>query len=302
MSKKILVTGGSGQVGQALARLAADFDGLELVMPRRRDLDLSDPESIAEYFESRAETGQGFAAVISAGAYTAVDKAETDVVAAWAVNALGPAALGVATAKAGIPIVHLSTDYVFDGTGAGYYAEDAAVAPIGVYGASKEGGEQAVRTTNARHVILRTAWVVSPFGANFVKTMLRLGADRPQLRVVGDQIGCPTSALDIAATLLGIVDQLVDDGARAFGTHHFVNAGEASWHALAEAVFDRAATHGRPRPVVEAITTADYPTPARRPANSRLSTERLQKSFGIAPRPWRVAIDEIVDELTGDKA
>ena len=236
-------------------------------------------------------------AVVSAGAYTAVDRAESEVVAAWTVNALAPAALATATREAGIPLVHVSTDYVFDGTKPEPYVEDDPVAPLGAYGASKEGGEQAVRTTNPAHVILRTAWVVSADGANFVKTMLRLGADRPELRVVADQLGCPTSATDIAQAILAILDRLAgDDG--PFGTYHFVNGGEATWHELAEAVFDRAAAHGRPRPKVYPITTADYPTPATRPANSRLATGKIEAAFGIAPRPWRTAIDEIVDRLT----
>jgi dTDP-4-dehydrorhamnose reductase len=284
----VLVTGGSGQVGSALGRLAA---GVELVTPTRAELDLADSGAIAALVASRP-----WDAVVSAGAYTAVDKAESDVVAAWAVNALAPAALAAATAQAGIPLIHVSTDYVFDGSKPDFYVEDDPVAPIGVYGASKEGGEQAVRTANPRHIILRTAWVVSPDGANFVKTMLRLGADRPELRVVGDQHGCPTSAEDIARTILAILGRIRGDET-SWGTYHFVNAGEATWHALACAVFARAATHGRPEPRVTAITTADYPTPARRPANSRLATRRIEENFGIVPRPWREAIDEIVDRL-----
>lgn len=287
----ILVTGGSGQVGQSLRRLAPP--GVELVMPTRAELDLSNPHATAAFVASRT-----WAAIISSGAYTAVDKAEGDVSAAWAANALGPAALAASSAGAGIPILHISTDYVFDGSQPGAYREVDPVAPIGVYGASKEGGEQAVRTANPRHIILRTAWVVSPFGNNFVKTMLRLGAERPRLRVVGDQYGCPTSALDIAATLLALFDRAVADSA-PWGTYQFVNGGEANWHALACAVLDRAATHGHPRPEIEAIATADFPTPARRPANSRLSTDKLEHAFGIRPRPWREAIDDIVDELVG---
>jgi len=284
----VLVTGGSGQVGSALRRLAGR---IELVTPERDELDLTDPHAIAAIVTSRP-----WDAVISSGAYTAVDKAEGDVTTAWAVNALAPAALAAATAKAGIPLIHVSTDYVFDGSKAGFYVEHDPVAPIGVYGASKEGGEQAVRTANPRHVILRTAWVVSPDGANFIKTMLRLGAERPELRVVGDQHGCPTSAEDIARTILAVLDRAGGDDS-PWGTYHFVNAGEATWHELACAVFARAATHGRSEPKVTAITTADYPTPARRPANSRLATGKIRETFGIDPRPWRVAIDEIVDRL-----
>lgn len=266
-------------------------------MPARAELDLGDPQALEAAVES-----EPWAAVISAGAYTAVDKAESDISAAWAVNALGPAALAAATARAGTPLVHLSTDYVFDGTKSGSYDEADPVAPIGVYGASKEGGEQAVRTANPRHVVLRTAWVVSPFGHNFVKTMVRLGADRPELRVVADQHGCPTSALDIADAVLTIVASLINDPAGPTGTYQFVNAGEASWHELAETVFARAATAGRPRPAVVPIATSDYPTPARRPANSRLSTAKLIRDFGITPRPWQTAVNEIVDQLTKEQA
>jgi dTDP-4-dehydrorhamnose reductase len=287
----ILVTGGSGQVGGALARLAGDR---EIVAPRRHALDLSDPESLTEMFASRR-----WAAVVNCGAYTAVDKAEADVVAAWQVNALAPAALATATAKAGIPLLHLSTDYVFDGSKASAYTEEDPVAPIGVYGASKEGGEQAVRTANPRHIILRTAWVVSAHGANFVKTMLRVGRERDHLRVVADQHGCPTGADDIARAVLTMIDQL---GSERFGTYHFVNAGEATWHALAEAVFARAARHGLTPPTVEPITTRDYPTPAARPANSRLSTAKIAREFGIVPRDWHAMVDEIVDELMGEAA
>jgi dTDP-4-dehydrorhamnose reductase len=287
--RPVLVTGGSGQVGTALGRLAPD--DFELVAPSRAELDLTDPDAIAAMVASRP-----WAAVINAAAYTAVDKAEGDVVTAWRANALAPAAFAAATHAAGIPLLHVSTDYVFDGTKAAAYVEDDPVGPVGVYGASKEAGEQAVRTANPRHVILRTAWVVSPDGANFIKTMLRLGADRPELRVVADQHGCPTSAEDIADTLIVLLRAATGDAAK-WGTFHFVNGGEATWHALAEAVFARAATYGRPRPTVTAIATNDYPTPARRPANSRLATTKIEQAFGIVPRPWRDATDAIVDQL-----
>lgn len=287
--RPVLVTGGSGQVGSALKRIA--LDDFELTAPGRAELDLADPAAIAAMVASRP-----WAAVISAGAYTAVDKAETDVVSAWRINALAPAAFAAATRAAGIPLIHVSTDYVFDGAKDGAYVEEDPVGPVGVYGASKEAGEQAVRTANPRHVILRTAWVVSPDGANFIKTMLRLGADRPELRVVADQRGCPTAAEDIARTLIVLLRAATGD-APHWGTYHFVNGGEATWHELAEAVFARAATHGRPQVKVTAITTADYPTPARRPANSRLSTARIERDFGVVPRPWRTAIDDIVDKL-----
>ena len=283
----VLVTGGSGQVGGALVRLAgAD---LEIVAPSRDALDLSNPAALTAIVNERR-----WAAVVNCAAYTAVDKAESDVVAAWQVNALAPAALAAASAAAGIPIVHVSTDYVFSGTKPQPYVEEDAVAPLGVYGSSKLGGELAVRSGNPRHLILRTAWVVSASGNNFVKTMLRLGAERPQLRVVADQQGCPTSADDIARAILTILRRTGDG---PFGTYHFVNAGEATWHALAEAVFARAARYGRPVPSVEPIATRDYPTPAVRPANSRLVTAKIERDFGISPRDWHEAVDEIVDTL-----
>jgi dTDP-4-dehydrorhamnose reductase len=288
---RILVTGGSGQVGGAIVRLASP--SVEVVAPGRGELDLLSPAALAEIVQSRAWT-----AVVNCAAYTGVDKAETDVVAAWQVNALAPAALADATRAAGIPIIHLSTDYVFDGSRPGFYTESDPVSPIGIYGASKEGGEQAVRTANPRHVILRTAWVVSATGNNFVKTMLRLGSERPELRVVADQWGCPTSADDIARAVLAIATSS-EDG--PFGTYHFVNSGEASWHELAEAVFARAAHHGRPRPSVAAIATSDYPTPAARPANSRLSTTKIAGDYGIVARPWQTAVEEIVDSLIGER-
>lgn len=280
--KPILVTGGTGQVGTALRQLGPKF-GVEIVAPGRDALDLAAPRSIEDMVGSRA-----WGAVINCAAYTAVDKAESAPDEAFAVNAEAPGLL--ATATRGLRVLHVSTDYVFDGSKDGFYTEDDPVAPLGVYGASKEAGEWGVRSGNPDHIILRTAWVVSPWGGNFVKTMLRLGAERTQLRVVDDQRGCPTSAIDIADALLTIITK-----GGASGTYHFVNAGEASWCELARFVFARAGMDVE----VEAITTADYPTPAKRPANSRLATDKLRRTFGIAPRPWRDAIGEIVDTLRG---
>ena len=286
----ILLTGGDGQLGTEIRRLAPAHWRIDA--PDERELDLTDLDAVAAKVAS-----QPWSAVISAGAYTAVDKAESDIVTAWRINALGPAALAAASAKAGAPIIQLSTDYVFSGDKAGYYVEGDAVAPLGVYGASKEAGEQAVRTANPRHVILRTAWLVSPHGANFVKTMLRLGAERPALRVVDDQRGCPTSATDLAGAVIAVTRRLVEDPAPPVGDYHFVNAGEASWCEFARAIFQAAEAYGRPAPTVEAITAAEYPTPSRRPANSRLSTDKIRRDFGVEPRPWRVALDEIIARL-----
>lgn len=286
----ILLTGGSGQVGTEVIALAPA--GLNIVAPGRDQLDLADPDAIAALVASRP-----WAAVINCAAHTAVDRAETEIVEAWKANALAPAALAQATAKAGVPLIQVSTDYVFDGSKAGFYVETDPVAPVSVYGASKEAGEQAVRTGNPRHVILRTAWVVSPHGANFIKTMLRLAETRPELRVVDDQHGCPTSASDIAQALLAIAQRMIADPQAPVGTYHFVNSGEATWCGFARAIFEIAAEHGRPAPKVEGITTADYPTPARRPANSRLDVAKLAHDYAIAPRPWRTAVEEIVETL-----
>lgn len=286
----ILLTGGNGQVGTEIIRQAPA--SLNIVAPGRAELDIGDPEAIATLVASRP-----WAAVINCAAHTAVDLAQTEVSAAWKANALGPAAFAEATAKAGIPLIQVSTDYVFDGAKDGFYAETDPVAPVSVYGASKEGGEQAVRTANPRHVILRTAWVVSPHGKNFVKTMLRLAETRPHLTVVDDQRGCPTSAGDIATTLLTITRRLIDDPQAPTGTYHFVNSGEATWCEFARAIFEIAAAQGAPSPSVEGITTAQYPTPARRPANSRLDVTKLVHDYGISPRPWRAALEDILDTL-----
>jgi dTDP-4-dehydrorhamnose reductase len=270
----ILVTGGSGQVGGALVRLADS--ATEIVAPTRDQLDLTDPRALAAMVEA-----QPWTAIVNCAAYTAVDKAEGDVVRAWQVNALAPAALAAASAQASIPILHVSTDYVFDGGKTEPYVEEDPVAPLGVYGASKLGGELAVRSANPHHIILRTAWVVSATGHNFVKTMLRLGAERPQLRVVADQHGCPTSADDIARVILTMLQRIGQGESAPGGTYHFVNAGAATWYDLAERVFARVAVHGRTAPSVEPIATADYPTPAARPANSRLATHKLTRDYGI---------------------
>src|SRR6201996_2566737 len=285
----ILVTGGQGQVGIELAAVTWP-GGVAIHTPTRAELDLTSPDSVRAYF-----AGKSFAAIINPAAYTAVDKAETEIGAAFAANALGPALL--AEAARGTPIVHISTDYVFDGAKDGAYVETDPVSPLGVYGASKEAGEQAIRSAAPRHVILRTAWVVSPHRGNFVKTMLRIGAQKPKWRVVDDQRGCPPAAADIAAAVAKIALRLIDDPAAPTGTYHFVNGGDTTWCGLARHVFQAAAKFDGPRPAVEAITTAEYPTPARRPANSRLSTEKLAADFGIRARPWQDAMDEVVSNL-----
>ena len=288
----ILITGGSGQVGTSLQALSWPV-GFNVVAPSRAELDLSDVASLEAMMRSRE-----WALVINCGAYTAVDKAETDSVAAWQINALAPVVLARETLRLGVPLIHVSTDYVFDGSSLEPYAVDDKVAPLGVYGASKEAGEQAVRTGNPRHVIIRTAWVISQYGNNFVKTMLRLGVDRPLLRVVGDQFGCPTHAGDLAAALQSIALEHLDDVHAPTGTYHFANAGSVSWFGLAQEIFSVVAKTGAPVPKVEAISTQDYPTPAKRPANSRLDTDKITKDFGIVPRDWQSAVRDILKSLS----
>lgn len=294
--RHVLVTGGSGQVGRELGRYAWPKGWAARVITRA-ELDLTDTAAIAATVAERP-----WAAVINAAAYTAVDKAEIDQVTAWAVNALAPAAFAQACRTANVPLVQVSTDYVFDGTKQDAWEEDDPVAPLGVYGASKLGGELAVRSSGARHAIVRTAWVVSAHGANFVKTMLRVSAEQSALRVVDDQHGSPTSAADLAHALATVATRMADDAHAPTGVFHFANTGLTTWCGFARAVFAGAAARGRPRPEVEAITTADYPTLAKRPANSLLATARIEQAYGIRPRPWAAALDPILDELIGPRA
>lgn len=285
----VLVTGGSGQVGTELLR-AAWPDNIRLHAPDRSSLDLGDADSIRRAFATTP-----FAAVINAAAYTAVDKAEDEVAQAFLANAMGPALLADATRKAGIPLVHVSTDYVFDGSAPGAYSESDAVAPLGVYGASKMAGELAVGAGNPRSVVLRTAWVFSAHRNNFVKTMRRLGATNAVLKVVADQCGCPTSAADIAQTLRTITLRMMADASAPTGIYHFVNSGEASWCQFAQAIFANDRTSSGPE--VVGITTAEYPTRARRPANSRLATSKLNADYKVRPRAWTEALDDVLVEL-----
>lgn len=289
--KDILITGGNGQLGTELQRFAWPA-GWRAVAIDVAELDLTDPAGIAAMVASRP-----WAAVINGAAYTAVDRAESDVVAAWAVNALAPAAFAVACAAADMPLVQVSTDYVFDGSKPGGWEPDDAIGPLNVYGASKLGGELAVRTACPRHAIVRTSWVVSAHGNNFVKTMLRLAADRDSLSVVADQHGVLTSAADLAAALATIAIALVDG--HPSGTWHFSNAGATSWAGFAEAIFAGARARGGPSALVTPIATADYPTPARRPAHSLLSHAAIARDFGIVPRAWQDALDDILNELIG---
>ncbi|ACL60352.1 dTDP-4-dehydrorhamnose reductase [Methylobacterium nodulans] len=293
MSRAILILGGGGQVGTELQLHAWPAD-VAIHAPAREALDITDETAVAA-----ALTERSYAAVINTAAYTAVDKAESEIGAAWRLNALAPAYLAAATARAGIPLVQVSTDYVFDGTGAGAYLPEAPVQPTSVYGASKAAGELAVRTGNPRHAVVRTAWVVSPHRGNFVKTMLRLAGERDGLRVVDDQRGCPTAAADLAAALATIALRLAEDPAAPTGTYHCVNAGATTWCGFARAIMAGAQARGARAVPVEPIPSSAFPTPARRPANSELSTASLTRDFGIVPRPWPAALDDILDRLIG---
>ena len=294
----ILVTGANGQVGWEIARRGArGIHGVRALT--HGELDIANGDDVRKVFEATRPT-----VVVNTAAYTAVDKAESEPALAFAVNEAGPRNLAAACAARDIPLIHISTDYVYDGAKPGPYTEDDSVAPLGVYGASKLAGEQAIRETGARAVILRTAWVYGVHGNNFVKTMLRLGAAREVLRVVADQRGCPTSAADLADAILILAGRLsagsVADS--AFGTFHCVGDGETTWHGFASGIFAAAGPYLAKLPRVEPITTADYPTPARRPANSVLDCGKLKAVHGIALPGWPLSLREMLAETLGSGA
>lgn len=293
MPASILLTGASGQLGTELQRLPWLPDW-QLIAADRSDLDLSDTRAIQRMVE-----GRQWRAVINAGAFTGVDNAETRQVEAWQINALAPAALAQACAQCDIPLVHVSTDYVFPGTGELPARTDNIVAPLGVYGASKLGGELAVRAAGGTHAIIRTSWVISAHGKNFVRTMLRLAREHDTVRVVDDQFGNPTSARDLAdaikTVLLGLCSEVPTKG----GTFHFCNEGATSWAVFAEEIFRQSAILGGPHARVEPIATSEYPTPAERPKNSRLDCSTIAEVYGLEPRPWQLALTDVLTELIG---
>ncbi|KHL26493.1 dTDP-4-dehydrorhamnose reductase [Croceibacterium mercuriale] len=289
---RVAVTGTSGQVVTSLLE-RGPLAGHEVIAIGRPALDLADPATILPALEAAHPN-----AIVSAAAWTAVDKAESEAEAAHAVNATGAGAVAEAAARLGVPLVHLSTDYVFDGMLDRPWREDDPTGPTGVYGATKLAGEQAVLAAHPDSAILRTAWVYSPFGANFVGTMLRLAGTRDEFGVVGDQVGNPTSALDIADGVLRVAANLAagSDPAQR-GIFHMTAAGEASWADFARAIFAASAELGGPTARVNAITTADYPTPATRPANSRLDCTRIAQAHGVALPRWQDALPPVVARL-----
>lgn len=293
---RIIVIGKEGQVARALAERASAH-GAKAVLLGRPKLDLADPSGIEDIL---LETGGDI--IVNAAAYTAVDQAESEPELAEAINGIGAGAVAGAAAAMNVPVIQISTDYVFDGTAERPYREDDEVRPLGVYGASKLLGEQAVADETDNHVILRTAWVYSPFGKNFVKTMLRLAADRDEIGVVADQIGSPTSALDIADGIFTISRNLLEkpQDRSLRGLFHLAGTGHASWAEFAAEIFSLSIRFGGPSARVRPIATADYPTPAKRPANSQLDCTKLAQAHGVVLPPWRASLEPCVKRLLGE--
>jgi dTDP-4-dehydrorhamnose reductase len=289
----ILLTGAGGQVGREIQR-QANQAGISLVSMPRDQLDITDPDAVQQVVR---ETRPGI--IINAAAYTAVDKAEDEPVLALRVNRDGAANLADAAEQAGIPLIHLSTDYVFDGNSPRPYLETDTVSPIGVYGNSKWEGEEAVRRHLAQHLIVRVSWVFGCHGHNFVKTILRLTQDRDKLRVVADQTGGPTYAGHIADLLLDLSRRIAAGDPIGWGSYHFCGSPVTSWHAFAEAIVHSGRRRGLiDHPVtVDAITTADYPTRARRPANSALDCRKLEMAFALAPQAWQTGLDDMLARI-----
>jgi dTDP-4-dehydrorhamnose reductase len=291
---RFLLLGGTGQVGQEVLALAAAKQA-EIIAPSRQLLDLQDGAAITKMIGSVP-----WDAVINAAAYTDVDRAEREEELAFAANARGPAQLAAEAGRKGIPLIHISTDYVFDGRKGAPYVEDDPTGPVNAYGRSKLAGEEAIRAHTARHVIVRTAWVFSPHGRNFVKTILRLARERDELTIVADQRGCPTGANSIAEACLEIaVRCAAERDAAPYGTYHFAGAGEATWYEFASSIVEMAADRLKRSPRVVPIRTVDYPTPAARAADTRLDSTAVFRAFGVAPRPWPSDLAATLDRLLG---
>jgi dTDP-4-dehydrorhamnose reductase len=294
----LLVTGANGQLGQCLAdQLKAQ--NIAHTLLSRQEADINDTVVL-----EKTITNNGVTAIINAAAYTAVDKAESEPELAQRVNVDGPNALAKLSARFDIPLLHVSTDYVFDGKSKTPYVEADETGPTGVYGQTKLEGELAIQRHASKFIIMRTAWVFSEYGNNFLKTMLRLAKDRDTLGVVNDQIGCPTYAGDIAKALIGIAKQLHEleqqgEAESRYGIYHYVGDEAVSWHGFAIAIFEQAQQKGMIKsvPTVNGIGTAAYPTPAKRPAYSVLSTVKLAKDYGLEASDWRLAVAEVIEIL-----
>lgn len=288
----ILVTGGSGQLAVSLEKLG----GARVIRVGRPEFDFDRPETIAAAVQTYKP-----AVVVNAAAWTAVDLAETEHEAAARANDSGPAELARVCRAAGIPLVHVSTDYVFDGSKGAPYVETDPVSPQTVYGSTKAAGERAVLAAHPMSVVLRTSWVYSSHGKNFVRTMINAGAKTSHLRVVGDQTGNPTSSDDLAEAILAIIAKVETEGWQEgwAGLYHASGTGETSWHGLAVYTFEEAAKQGRAMPEVTAIRTEDWPTPAKRPADSRLDCGKLERVFGVKLPEWRESVARTVRQILG---
>ena len=288
----IAIIGSSGQLGWELVRLG-ERRGLPILALDYPEIDITDPATIDARFDSTK-----IDLIVNAAAYTAVDRAESEPEEAFAVNCDGPANLAERCRDRNISLIHVSTDYVFDGTKLGAYVEEDPVAPLGIYGASKAAGEEKVRERLSEHVIVRTAWLCGVHGHNFVKTMLRMGREKDALRVVSDQFGCPTFAADLAEAIFEVVKQVEMSKSMPWGTYHYCGRGETTWHAFAEAIFEIAGQYEKfAVKEVLPISTAEYPTPVKRPANSVLDCLKIERHFGIRPRPWRESLAEMIEQL-----
>jgi dTDP-4-dehydrorhamnose reductase len=286
----LLLLGAGGQLGQEIvARVPAS--GIDVVARARAQIDIADSASIdAAFRDARPDV------VVNTAAYTKVDKAESERDEAFRVNATGAGLVAAACAAADIPLIHISTDYVFDGTKPTPYVESDPTAPLGVYGASKLAGEEAVRASHKKHVILRTSWVYGTYGANFLKTVLRLAGERSELRIVADQRGSPTSTRDLADAILALTPRLVAGGGH-WGTYHFTGVGETTWCQFADEILKAREAWVGKRPALTPIATAEYPTPARRPANSVLDNGLFRTTFQVSARPWQQSVKDAVDAL-----
>lgn len=289
---RILVTGREGQLVRSLLERASAFPDLEVIAAGRPLVDLAEPDSIGTAIRAVQPD-----LVINAAAYTAVDRAEAEPELAFRINAEAAGEAAAAAREVGAPVIQLSTDYVFDGRSGEPYREDAPTNPLNIYGASKLRGEEAVRSANPRHLILRTSWVYSPFGSNFVKTMLRLAEERKEVRVVADQHGSPTSALDLADALLRIAREMPSRTAGEGSTCHLAGAGSCSWAEFAAEIFKASEASGGPSAIVVPIGSSDYPTPAARPLRSVLDTSAIRTAFGIQLRPWQSSVRDVVARL-----
>lgn len=290
--RSLLVVGRTGQLARAMVAVANERN-LPLVTASRPELDLSDVGSIDRIVDAYRPR-----AIVNAAAYTFVDKAESEIDLAFKINRDGAGHLARVAERLRIPFIHMSTDYVFDGNKLTPYQEDDRPSPLSIYGRSKRDGEIAVLGSNPAAVIIRTSWVFSPYGHNFVKTMLRLAETRDHIQVVDDQYGAPTSARDLARAIVEIVEQIEGRPDKNLGgIYHLTAAGKTTWYGFAEAIFAGWANRGRRVPVLKAITTADYPTPARRPANSQLDCSKAARIFGVRLQHWRQALESCLDEL-----